>query len=358
MRPQTFAVVLLALVSGLAAVWGVNSLRRKPPTAAVAEEKTAVAFALEDLPQDEPIDAEKIEIRQIPKSQAPEGALASAEDVEARIPAIATLKGEAVVEAKLLPRGEKPATFSVVFALKDLVAGMPIDPSWVEARDVPRSKAPEGFLVSAEDAASRAPAVAIPKDEPVVELKLLPRESRPNLALMVPPGMRAFTVQTPRFSPTLAGLIRRGNRVDVLLTTAPSDQASPAPTSPTAAPGPAKAEAATVTVIQNAEVLEFHETSNPRDELDGAAAVTLLVTPRQAAVLDLARNKGSLQLSLRNDDDAASVENATATLADLALEPDLEPTTLTIRTLRGATVGRDVIRVPRGRRAAPAPAVR
>ena len=45
--------------------------------------------------------------------------------------------------------------------------------------------------------------------------------------------------------------------------------------------------------------------------------MTLLVTPAQAAKLDLGQNKGTLHLSLRNIDDALSDKTASATMHEL-----------------------------------------
>lgn len=295
MRPQTLAVVLLALVSGLAAVWGVRSSLKKPAPA--VEEKVPAVVALADLPRGESIDAARVEVREVPKSQAPEGRLASLEDATSRTPSIPMLKGEFVVEPKLLPKG-----------------------------------------------------------------------SRPGMASLIRPGMRAFTIQTPSFSSSLAGLIQPGNRVDVLLTITP--------------PGsPGDDAATTSTLLQNIELLAVHTTveaeAAAKADPNGARSVTLLVTPRQAAILDLAQNKGTLHLSLRNGRDDAPLEETTATLADLGLppaalapaepvaaapaplppapapEPEPEPVVLTVRTLRGTVAGRDQITVLRRGRPGP-----
>lgn len=298
MRPQTLAVVLLAVVSGLAAVWGVRSTMRKPAAVAV-EERVPAVVALADLPRGESIDAARVEVREVPKSQAPAGLLASVEDATTRSPTIPMLKGEFVVEPKLLPKG-----------------------------------------------------------------------SRPGMASLIRPGMRAFTIQTPSFSSSLAGLIQPGNRVDVLLTITP--------------PGsPGDDAATTSTLLQNVELLAVHTTVEAeavaKVDPNGARSVTLLVTPRQAAILDLAQNKGTLHLSLRNGRDDAPVGETTATLADLGLppaplapaepvasapapepipsspvvEPEPEPVVLTVRTLRGTVAGRDQITVLRRGRPGP-----
>lgn len=286
MRPQTLGVVLLALASGLAAVWGVRSSLKRP--APVVEETVPAVVAKAPLPRGQAIDVDHVEVRAVPKSQAPAGRLASVEDATSRTPTIPMLEGEFVIEPKLLPKG-----------------------------------------------------------------------ARPGMASMIPPGMRAFTIQTPSFSSSLAGLIQPGDRVDVLLTITPT--------------GPGGDAVTTSTLLQNLELLAVHTTVDAdvaaKADPNGARSVTLLVTPRQAATLDLAQNKGTLHLSLRNGRDDAPAGEVAATLVDLGLpptapeaepiaaapapapppppelEPEPVPVVLTVRTLRGTVAGRDQITV-------------
>jgi|GEM_PF-836256 len=279
-------VAILALASGLAAVLGVKGMMKKP--AVVVEEKAKVVAAKAELARAQSIEAAAIEVKEVPKSQVPEGALASAEEAVGRIPSIPLLKGEIVVEPKLLPKG-----------------------------------------------------------------------SRAGMASMIPPGMRAFTILTPTFSSSLAGFLQPGNRVDVLLTIQP--------------PGSQGDDGSTTTtILQNVELLAVHTLvdapadakANPNE----TRSVTLLVTPRQASILDLAQDKGKLHLSLRNSLDETPIEETRATLADLGLPPappkpepvaapppaappappepeEPEPVVLTVRTLRGTVAGRDEITV-------------
>ncbi|WP_165069000.1 Flp pilus assembly protein CpaB [Paludisphaera rhizosphaerae] len=289
MRPQTMLVAILALASGLAAVLGVKGMMKKP--AVVVEEKAKVVTAKAELARAQSIEAAAIEVKEIPKSQVPEGALASIEETAGRIPSIPLLKGEIVVEPKLLPKG-----------------------------------------------------------------------SRAGMASMIPPGMRAFTILTPTFSSSLAGFLQPGNRVDVLLTIQP--------------PGSQGDDgSATTTILQNIELLAVHTLVDAPVEakanLSETRSVTLLVTPRQASILDLAQDKGKLHLSLRNSLDETPVDETRATLADLGLpetpskpEPAAPPpaiaaptpppppepeepelVVLTVRTLRGTVAGRDEITV-------------
>lgn len=282
-------VAILALASGLAAVLGVKGMMKKPPV--VVEEKATVVAAKAELARAQTIEAAAIEVKEVPKSQVPEGALATVEEAAGRIPSIPLLKGEIVVEPKLLPKG-----------------------------------------------------------------------SRAGMASMIPPGMRAFTILTPTFSSSLAGFLQPGNRVDVLLTIQP--------------PGSQGDDgSSTTTILQNLELLAVHTLvdapADAKASPNETRSVTLLVTPRQASILDLAQDKGKLHLSLRNSLDEIQIDETRATLADLGLPPtppkpepagppppvappapveaeEAEgppPVVLTIRTLRGTVMGRDEITI-------------
>src|SRR5262249_21275269 len=99
-----------------------------------------------------------------------------------------------------------------------------------------------------------------------------------------------------------------GNKVDVLLTVA--DQGENDPTGGT-----------TTTLLQNVECLAVDQTMDApvanKIDLKEMRSVTLLVTPQQANLLNLAQNKGTLHLDLRNVGDAQDGKTRPATLADL-----------------------------------------
>lgn len=254
--------------------------------------------------------------------------------------------------------GKRPApvveTVPAVVAAVDVRRGEEITESMVEVRQVPKGQAPEGVLTTIEEAVERAADFPLLKGEYIVEPKLFPKGSGAGLAAMVPPGMRAFTIQTPTFSSTLAGLIRPRDRVDVLLTMENGD-------------GPGKPT--TTTLLQQIELMAVHTTidapSSDKSKPTETRSVTLLVTPREAAILDLGQTKGTLHLSLRNIKDEASHDAAPVTMADLGLpspkaetapQPEMvaaveeepePPVTLPIRTMRGTNVGYDLITIHR-----------
>lgn len=145
--------------------------------------------------------------------------------------------------------------------------------------------------------------------EPILERKLASKDAGRGLASLIPIGMRAFTIQTPKASTGVGGFILPGNRVDVLLTT----KSNLGPQDPTGG-------ASTTTLLQNVEILAVaQQLDAPQDNKlePNIQHVTLLVNPDQAAKLDLAMNQGMLHLTLRNPEDNNEALTAPATMSQL-----------------------------------------
>lgn len=158
------------------------------------------------------------------------------------------------------------------------------------------------------------------------------------LATRLEAGKRACTIRTSLWS-GLAGLMLPGDNVDVLLTVT----------------DPATAKEignVTVTLVQGVQVLAVDQLleapASNKSESSPQHAVTLAVTPIQAARLALAETKGTLSLSLRGAADAEEVAAIPVTVADLEFPkgpssepvvPAPAPVVLHIRTLRGSQNG-------------------
>jgi pilus assembly protein CpaB len=157
--------------------------------------------------------------------------------------------------------------------------------------------------------------------------------------------MRGFTIPTPNISAGVAGFILPGNKVDVLLTVSGS--------------GLNDAASRTITLLQGVEILAVDQRveAPAENKVDAKElrSVTLLVTPDQAAKLDLGQNKGVLHLSLRNPEDQAPANARPATMDDLGLgedkprevpkgdkwapPPQKPPPEVWLRTVRGTSEG-------------------
>lgn len=203
-------------------------------------------------------------------------------------------------------RAEPIVIVPVVVAATDIPRGVSIAPNQLKMRDWPAHLLPAGAITNLEEARGRVTFHPIVKGEIVLEGKLTGKDSGRGLASMVPAGMRAFTIHTPSVASGVAGFILPGNKVDVLLTLGANGTTG---------------GAITTTLLQNLEILAVDQRLDPplenRVDYRGLQSVTLLVTPDQAAKLDLGQNRGTLHLALRNPEDVSTAIPRPATLADL-----------------------------------------
>jgi len=202
------------------------------------------------------------------------------------------------------------ATVPVVVAAADIPRGKLLSAQDLALRDWPQELSPPGALSTVDAAVERVAVGQMVQGEPLLEAKLAPKNAGRGLAALIPDGMRAYTIQTSRVASNVAGFILPGNKVDVLLnlkgTTRGEDRTG---------------GGSTPTLLQAVEVLAVDQRLEAPEEnkVDPKqqSSVTLLVTPDQAAKLDLGQNMGILTLSLRNPDDKAAAETEPATITQI-----------------------------------------
>ena len=195
---------------------------------------------------------------------------------------------------------------SVVVADIDIPRGRSLSADMLDERNWPKESVPEGAISDVSAAIDRTVLVPLAKGELLLDAKLAAKGAGRGLAAIIPPGMRAVTIQTPNIATGVAGFVLPGNKVDVLLTVA----GTPSLEDPTGG-------GSTVTLLQNVEILAVDQRIDAPQEnkMDPKElrSVTLLVTPADAARLELGQNRGTLHLALRNPADKAMglVEAAT-----------------------------------------------
>ncbi len=204
---------------------------------------------------------------------------------------------------------------AVVTAAVDIARGGTIQAEMIHVDSVPKRWANPRAISQTNEAIGRVATMPILAGEPVLDSKIAAKGAGVGLAAIIPKGMRAFTIQTPTVATGVAGFILPGNKVDVLLTVKE------------AGGGPG-VHGGTIILLQNLEILAVDqrvgaEPTATEKVVGGAAkdlrSVTLLVSPEQAAKLDLAGNLGTLHLTLRNPEDTAEVSSARlATIAELS----------------------------------------
>ncbi len=185
--------------------------------------------------------------------------------------------------------GVAPAMTAVVVADRDLGLGKEIQPADVRTVQYPASDLPVGVFHSPAEVVGRGVIVDMAKNEPILSTKIADPNAGFGLSPRIPHGMRALSVKVNEVV-SVAGFVKAGSRVDVLLTGNISKDNDPT-------------KVQTTTVLQNVTVLTVgQEMQDKRDgkPMPDASVVTLLVSPEDAEKLTLASTQGRIQLALRN----------------------------------------------------------
>ncbi|BAR99520.1 Flp pilus assembly protein RcpC/CpaB [Blastochloris viridis] len=215
--------------------------------------------------------------------------------------------------AALLAAGSPPAktvvvqqpakqidTVDVLIASVDIGTGNTVKPGDIAWEAWPAAAAGPQFITrehkpDAPEALSGTIArTAFAKGEPIREAKLIRADGSGFMAAMLPPGMRATSVEiTPETG--AAGFILPNDRVDVILTKRSSSE---------------KADAKAETVLVNVRVLAIDQTIEEKngDKVVVGKTATLELNGRQTETLAQARQSGSISLALRSIADATDTE--------------------------------------------------
>jgi pilus assembly protein CpaB len=221
----------------------------------------------------------------------------------------------------------RAAALDVVVAARDIDVGQVLVAEDLAAERVADSPKARTGIALAAAAVGRTASTAIRKGQLVREDDLAAPGAGASLASLVPPGQRAVTVALRDSGPGPA--LYPGAFVDVLVTADIPSKAS------------GFREAMTRTVIERSRVLAVNDlgiggkapaTSDSRDRRTAPRnpTITLLVTPDQAAQLELASVRGTVGIALCAGADAASGPVAapgitTSGMLGITIEPDPAP---------------------------------
>jgi pilus assembly protein CpaB len=232
----------------------------------------------------------------------------------------------------------------VIVLKQNVPRGQTLTADMIDERNWPKESVPEGIVADIALAIGRTVLIPMTKGEPLLDSKLASPGAGRGLAAIIPRGMRAVAIQVPNIATGVAGFILPGNKVDVLMTVS--------------TPGidDATGGGSTITLLQNVEILAVDQRieapqENKMDPKE-LRSVTLLVTPADAAKLELGQNRGTLHLALRNPGDrvTASIDAATmsglsagaaappppvAPPREVAAAPKAPKVALRVRTIRG-----------------------
>ncbi len=197
-------------------------------------------------------------------------------------------------------KGEERKAGQVLVATAEILPGQPLDGKNTAFKDWPQEAIPEGAVVAAEQVLDRTLKLRLFPGDLITEIKLNKKGVR-NPSSDVPAGMRVSSVP---IDPTMtgSGLIKPGDKVDVLVSYATNRRGSDA--------GIGKE---IKTVLQCIEVFAIDGLRDSNTAAAGQSSgttknVSLLVKQEQGKLLKLAEDVGKIHLMLRPNDDNESLD--------------------------------------------------
>ncbi len=209
----------------------------------------------------------------------------------------------------------------VVVATEKLPLGTRLTEKQVKLSPWPKATPIQGSFSDPAQVLGRGLLVDVYPNEPIMESKLAPKEAGAGLAIAIPEGMRALSIQVNSII-GVAGFVQPGSRVDLILTTNPPDSVKNDIKGKGKGwtgkgkgwrgnvKGSPEDDVGTKIVLENLQVLAIGQ--NVQRDVEGkpmtVQEVTLLVTPEQASKIALATGEGRIQLALRNPLDKETVD--------------------------------------------------
>ena len=186
---------------------------------------------------------------------------------------------------------EKRRGVQVVVAAKDISFGDRITTENIKLVGWPRDSVPEGVFHDPAEVAGRVANQKLVAGEAILKTRASGQAGGSSLAALIEPTKRAVTVRVNDVI-GVAGFLLPGNRVDVLASRSVD-----------------RGRSQTRTLLQNVKVLAVDQTASaPEKEKPVVVrAVTLEVDPKQAEQLIQATEEGTVQMALRNPEEAAPV---------------------------------------------------
>jgi pilus assembly protein CpaB len=230
--------------------------------------------------------------------------------------------------APALQIGAADATDAEVLVAVSAVPAMTVvDAKQVTTKHMPRTQAPRGYISNPVDVVGKVLAISMVEGQAFTG-NCFAQGAGSQLAAALPRGKRAVGISVTDYA-GLDGLLYPGSVVDVMFSLKTDSTFGRA----------ANRGAVTGTLLQGVEVLAIERQTvvSPGDKVvdsdpglrpnNNMRKVTLLVDTRQAKILQLAMEQGTLSLALRNPLDGSKSEAENVSLADLTgIAPEPDPT--------------------------------
>jgi pilus assembly protein CpaB len=217
----------------------------------------------------------------------------------------------------------------VVVTAADVARGGVLQPAMLKVIAYPANGAPVGAFHSVAEVTGgsgqqRLALRSMVANEPILPGNVSGPGGKLNLSGTVAPGMRAVSLRSNDVS-GVGGFVLPGDRVDILLTR-------------TGGGNDTAKDTLTQILAENARVLGVDQSdNNEADKPVVAKAVTVEVTPAQAASISLGQQIGTVSLTLRRVADDAPLVSKVMSVADLNPAPRKSTATPapTVRVIRG-----------------------
>lgn len=219
-----------------------------------------------------------------------------------------------VTKQQAIPVPDASATIAVVVAKENLKRGTKLTEENLEIRKFTPDSRPAGAFDSVEALTDRVLSTHVGLNEAITEVKLADASVMGGgVSALIEPGKRAMSVKGNMVM-GLAGFVRPGDRVDVIVTLSEGYNDRPV----------------TKLVLEKVKILATGTQLTPPDGEGKTASVdvyTLEVTPKESERLALASTQGTLNFALRNeqDDEKVLTSGVTARKALAALRPKPKP---------------------------------
>lgn len=188
---------------------------------------------------------------------------------------------------------------TVVVAAQPLRYGMTLETAMLTEIPWPQDSLPAGAFAKVEALLAEGSRVVLSPmepNEPVLLAKLSGANGRASLSNLLAPGMRAVTIKTDEIA-GVGGFITPGDRVDIVLTR----DSGLIEEVESNAQGAAGSTLTSEIVLENVKILSVGQGADERQAAAQiASSVTIEVDAGGAQKIALARNIGTLSLSLRS----------------------------------------------------------